>query len=682
MAEVINNRVAVDIQELDGIIAYGALKNLAHRRQAEIARRGCRGTSALYYVDTLPYKYRCEVYRRYPDLQSQAKAKPFIESVEPDGEAINFYEGYTFSDGTHLSPDKVEEYSNNAAVLNAFRSWLEHSNSLRRKTSHAQVCKGEFWAAAAESLPRMADRFPNTLPLNPRRLQEKFNDYVREGYPSLISGKHKNCNAAKIDSEEKKAVICALCAVPNGFSNGLIAAGYNEVAGKCGWETITSGAVDKYRRENGLLIDHVRYGNSHFSNTRAMQVHRGKPTAAMLMWSLDGWETELYYQKRNAKGVQVYTGRKVLEVVLDPCCDYPIGYAIGDAEDSALITEALRNAANHTAELFGCRYRTCQLQADHFALKAMTPFYAAVADKVTPARVKNAKTKPVERYFRYLNDTYCKTLTNWSGYGITAAREHQPNAEFQNLVKRSFPDEEGVVRQLESIIFAERQKKRDEYMRLWDATPAERRLPLSEETFLLRFGKTTGYTNVLEGAGLRPRLCGRKRSYDSFDVRFREASWLKWEVRYDESDLSHVLAVSEDGTRRFLLEEKYVQPMALADRKEGDAEQLARVHRFNDELNRRQQLQFATIAAHATPLLGGKCFAELENPDGGNELAKALITDGRGQHKANRAKIRRRAVDAVDTDFEEVPERKPVQAVAVSENPPAGADRLNTFDLY
>lgn len=682
MAEVINNRVAVGLQELDGIVRYKTLMSLAHRGQAEIARRGCRGTSAMYYVDSLPYSYRCEVYRRYPDLNAQAKARPFIDSVEPDGAAINYYEEYTFSDGTNLPPDKIDEYSNNAAVLNAFKSWLERSNSLRKKTSHAQVRKGEFWAAAAEALPRIADRFPNTLPLNPRRLQEKYNEYIRDGYPALISGKHKNSNASKIDTEEKKAVICALCAIPNGFDNEFIALQYNDVAKKFGWNEVTAGTIAKYRKENGLLIEHARHGGTHFSNNHAMQVRRSRPTAAMLLWSLDGWDAELYYQKRNAKGAQVYTGRMVLEVVLDPCCDYPIGYAIGEREDAHLITEALRNAANHTKELFGSRYRTCQLQSDHFALKSMTPYYSAIADKVTTARVKNAKTKPVERYFRYLNETYCKTQSNWSGYGITAAKDHQPSAEFHNLIKRNFPDEQEVIRQLEAIIAVEREKKRTDYLRMWEATPEERRLPLSDEKFLLRFGKTTGYTNVLEGAGLRPRILGHKHTYDSFDVRFREASWMKWEVLYDESDLSQVLAVSEDGTRRFMLEEKYTQPMALAERKEGDAEQLARIQKFNEALNERHKLQFATLASHATPLLGGKYYAELENPDTNNDLAKALITDSKGQHKVNRSKARRRALDAaVDADYEDIALKK-AEIEIVREYPPAGEERINTFDLY
>ena len=47
-----------------------------------------------------------------------------------------------------------------------------------------------------------------------------------------------------------------------------------------------------------------------------------------------------------------------------------------------------------------------------------------------------------------------------------------------------------------------------------------------------------------------------------------------------------MLAVNEDGTRRYMLSEKYVQPMALAYRKPGDYEQLERVQSFNKQLEK------------------------------------------------------------------------------------------------
>ena len=88
----------------------------------------------------------------------------------------------------------------------------------------------------------------------------------------------------------------------------------------------------------------------------------------------------------------------------------------------------------------------------------------------------------------------------------------------------------------------------------------------------------------MRGSGVRPTLLGVKRAYDCFDIRFRERPRENWRLKYDPDDLSQILAVSEDGTRRFLLEEKYVQPMALADRKDGDYLQLEKVRRFNEDL--------------------------------------------------------------------------------------------------
>ena len=676
--EIINNRVCMTASDLDGIIAIKTLQQLVYRGQAERAQRGCKDRASLFYVDSLPYKYRTEVHRRFPDLESRAESRPFTESVEPDGEAYAFYEGYTFANGSHLTPEKIEEYSNNAAVLNSFRRWLEVSNGMRSKTGHRKVRKGEFWAMAAKAVENMADTFPNTLPSNERRLQEKFNDYERDGYVALISGKHGNSNAAKVETEAQKAAISALCAIPNGLSNAFVARQYNDVMKRTGGETITAGTVGRLRKENGLAIDAMRHGSSHFSNTHAMQVSRTRPTAAMLLWSLDGWDAELYYQKRNAKGVVTYNNRKVLEVVLDACCDYPIGYAIGDQEDSQLIAEALRNAANHTRELFGSRYMTCQLQSDHYALKTMTPYYSTVADKVTPARVRNAKSKPVERYFLDINERYCKTQQNWSGYGITAKKEHQPNTEYHNLVKKNFPDEEGVIRQLEEIIAVERASKLEEYMKFWELTPADRRLPLPDERFLLRFGRSSGRTNVLQGQGMCPRIGGVRRQYECFDISFRDKAYLRWDIRYDESDLSHVLAVSEDGKYRYMLEEKYLQPMALADRKEGDALQLERVRDYNRALTDHTSEMFLQISEHARPLISGMAAEALESPDARNVLAKELLTDSRGQHKSRRAGERRRLAAAA-ADAEDI---QPVAVPVVVENAPAGENRVNTFDLY
>ena len=180
----------------------------------------------------------------------------------------------------------------------------------------------------------------------------------------------------------------------------------------------------------------------------------------------------------------------------------------------------------------------------------------------------------------------------------------------------------------------------------------EHRLPLSRETYLLNYGAETGFKNVLEGQGLRPTILGVKRDYDCFDLTFRDHAAERWTVKYDPDDLSQVLAINEAGTRRYMMEEKYVQPMALADRKEGDAEQLERVRNYNKQLEA-QTAERMALAYHTTEqLIAGTPALR------GSIEDRLLITDSRGQHKDNRSRKRCEAhtrLTAKDVETIEIP---------------------------
>lgn len=649
--EYYGNTLCISHAELtDGIMTDDTVKNLRRRNQIKQVRRACYDTPALFAVESLPLKYRTEVYRRHPDLQEKAASKPFMDTITPDGMAMQFYADYVLSDGRHLTPEKQAEYSNNSAIMNAFRQCIETSNSHRLRQSKPRLNKTEFWRKAAAALPRLADRFPHSLPESERRLQRKFNEYLRDGYVCFISKKFQNINAAKVDDDVKESVLVQLIGHHNNLDNVAIAGLYNAVATRQGWKTISPSTVGVWREKLDLVTAAGRLGATNFRNTKSMQVKRTRPTAPFLMWTLDGWDVELLYQatKTNSKGhnVTTYCNRLTLEVVLDPCCNYPIGYAIGTHETPELIAEALRDAAKHSEELFGEMLRANQIQCDHYAIKAMTPLYNVMGEKLTPARVKNAKSKVVEPYFGYLNKTYCKLFNNWSGYGVTTDPKKQPNSEELNRLRHKFPDAAGVLEQIRQIIQMERQRKVGRFRKMMENLPSERRLPLSREQYLLNFGAETGYKNAIEGGGLRPTLLGMKRDYDCFDVRFRQYAGKRWVVKYDPDNLHEVLAVSEDGTLRFMLTEKYVQPMALADRKEGDAAQLQKVYEFNDRLEQHITDRLVLAYEKAEPVM-------LQD----NILNRLLICDSDGQHKLPKARRRMNIEDAEATEIktEEVP---------------------------
>lgn len=666
--EYYNNKLCATRDDLSVIVNYETLKKIVLRGKAERVRRPSAELPALYAVDSLPLKYKTEVYRRYPDLKAQAESKPFVESIEPDGAALDFYQRHQFGDGKYLPTDKQTEYANNAAVLNAFRLVLERSDSQHRKQSHRCIGKAEFWRKAARALPRIADTFPHTLPENPRRLQEKFNQYVREGYGALITGKYGTRNASKIDTEEKESLMILLLSDPRNLDNAQIARLYNIVAERLDWKTITDAAVGVWRKKHDLVTAGGRLGETRFRNQKSMLVKRSRPTAPLLYWTMDGWVSELLYQKteeRNGRTLTTYGHRLTIVVVLDPCINYPVGYAIGAKENAELIKAALRNAANHTAELFGRRYYSNQIQSDNYGRGNLKPLYQVMSDIYIPARAHNAKSKVIEPYFKYLNKKYCQLNKNWGGFGITSNKNLQPNSEFLNKHRHSFPTEEECRRQLTTFIEMDRAEKRAEYVRLFDKLPEERRLSLSDEQYLLTFGADTGYRNALENMGLRPTIGGIKRDYDCFDPKFREYAHVRWAVKYDPDNLDHVLAVNEDGSLRFMLERKHVQPMALADRREGDAEQLARVYGFNKQLENGITERLALAHGKVEQLFN-------DNPQL-DVATRLLLCDSRGQNKNHKQTRRLQAHEIEDIEAIEI---------ATARRPALQIKDEDTLDLY
>ena len=653
--DVVNGKICISYAELTGrIITTSNLKALVRKGQVKQAQKGGNGRTALYEVDSFPLKWRTEIYKRNPDLQEQADSKEFLDTVQPDGAAMLFYQSYKLEDGRNLPEVKQVELANNCAIMNAFRRCIEDCQSKRNRAGKKRAPLGEFWRKAANSLEYLADRFPHSLPRSTRRLQKKFAEYVEQGYVCFISGKYQNNNAAKVVTEDQESLLATILSHHNNLSDVRVADYYNHAAREIGWEEITPATVRVWREKMDMVVSAGRLGVSNFRNNKEMQVKRSRPTAPFLMWTLDGWTVELLYQdtKQTKRGnVTTYTNRLTMVVVLDPCIDYPIGYAVGTHECPELIKEALRNAAIHSKELFGEMLRANQIQCDHYAFKTMSPLYAVMGDKLTPARVKNAKAKRVEAYFKYLNMTFCNRFNNWSGYGVTTDPKKQPNSEALNQLRHQFPDEEGVRRQIDEMMGLERMCKVDKFRELMKGLSPERQLPLSREQYLLNFGAETGFKNALEGCGLRPTILGVKRDYDCFDMTFRDHAAERWTVKYDPADLSEVLAVNEDGTRRYMLVEKYVQPMALADRKPGDYEQLERVLNFNKELEKETAKRVALNYQRteqliaATPALRGSIEDRL------------LLTDSKGQHKDQRSRKRLAVADveAIEVKTVEVP---------------------------
>ena len=626
-----------------GLITKNNYLQLANRGDIQVVRRACRNTPALVAYDSMPDRYKKAIVERVGDPRKQARQNVLEGLIEHSAAATTFFEDYMIDDDRHLPADKRREYYANAVVLDAVKRLIESRNSKRKALGNRAT---RYWDEISQAVQELdLTKWPHTLPANARSLERKYQRYLAEGYGSLVHKAYQNGskNAAKVADENQKAMLVTFMSDPRNLDNEQVARLYNMVAQQMDWKKITASAVAVWRDKCDDLIFARRHGAEKYRAGREMQVKRSAPTRPLLFWTMDGWDVELLYQHKPDKGATTYHNRLTMVVVLDGCCRYPIGFAVGKNESPALIREALRDAERETQRLFGRMYRVGQLQSDHFAMKNLAPTYQTVADKVTPARVKNAKAKPIEAWFNYFNKKYCQMQTNWSGFGITSRKELQPNTEYITKYKHQFPDFGGCVEQIVRFIQAERAELETAYVAQFEA---EGLTELKTAQYLMAFGESTGERRyLLQGCGIRctlplaPSKGGlRKVDYDCFDTHFRKYPSTRWQLRYDPEDLHYAVAVNEDESLQFTLEEKYIQPMALADRKEGDARELQRVMDFNRRKEQELMDELTPMEDRARELLEQ------------TTLSKLLITDSRGQHKLPKAKARLKAAELVPAE--------------------------------
>lgn len=607
---------------------------MSARKQIHVLRRGCNATPALVEYESLPERFKEKIKQLIGNPYDVVKVNRIAELIDTDSEASAFFDQFITAEGKYLPAEKRREYYANAIVLNAVRAFENQHKSQRAKIGGRKARVIDFAIEAISDLDR--SRYPFNLPDNARAFERKYRDYCKNGYESLIHNAYKNgAKNASIVTKEGEQLLMTMFAHQNNLNNEQVAMLYGEFAKVQGWKPLSASAVAVWRDKLDALTYAGRRGVRAYKNDIAMQVRRSLPTFPLAMWSLDGWDVELFYQSTRG-GRTTYGHRVTMVVVLDPYFDYPIGYAIGEegeAENAGLITRAIQNALRHTEELWGAMYQVNQIQSDNFAKKKMMSIYEVAGAHVTPAEIGNAKSKRVERYFKHLNQRYCQLCSNWSGWGVTANKDIQPNGEALSRTKRIEPDFAGVCRQIDGIIAHERESKRELYVGGFSKIPAERVLPLSRQQYLMAFGSTTGNRNLMRGEGLTIAIEGRKHVYDCFDLNFRKYSSTRWEIRYDVEDLSTVVATNEDETLQFVMEEKYVQPMALVERTEEDTIQLQRIRNFNAL----QEAEFTKqiCAAQETTLSLMEAKKELEKHQ------QFLLTDAQGQHKNNRNRFRK-----------------------------------------
>lgn len=241
--EYYGNKLCISYSELvdGGIITASNYNNLTYRKKVKVVRRGggANDCCALIAIDSLPSKYKEAVEKKYPGGDKVRIKAWVLSNYEMDQAAIAFFHDRSKT-GIDLDEKKKREYIINASVLNCCIKLYERARDSQR------LFGGKYnWDMMAKTIEILREELGHTLPMSTLRFRKKVNDYKRNGYSCLISGKFGNQSARKVDYKTEQLIL-GLAILPNKPYNTNIAEMYN---------MFVCGELDVYDPKTGELMN-------------------------------------------------------------------------------------------------------------------------------------------------------------------------------------------------------------------------------------------------------------------------------------------------------------------------------------------------------------------------------------------------------------------------------------------
>lgn len=306
--EYYGNILCVSARELvdNGIMSQSNYQKMATRGRFNVVRRGggASGNVALVAVDSLPTAYREKVEEVFPG-GDEARLVGWVKSnYERDPQAMTYF--YSLDQcGIDLPEAKRQEYITNASVLNCCIRLYERASTAQK------LFGGKYnWDKMTAAIECLREEYGHTLPTSTLRFRKKVNQYKREGYACLISGKFGNQSARKVDHKTER-LICGIAALPNKPFNTSVLDMYNAFV--CGeldvWDPTTGellspddfvdkkgeplalseGTINNYlnKPSNRLLIEHALSSDVTFMHEQMPYMHRHAPEFSFSKISFD-----------------------------------------------------------------------------------------------------------------------------------------------------------------------------------------------------------------------------------------------------------------------------------------------------------------------------------------------------------------------------------------------------------
>lgn len=329
---------------------------LCRKGLINVVRRACKGTPALVEYESIPNRFQIKIIEFLGcDPYKKVKVSKFEDHIRPDVSAVEFFSSFKLSDGRNLPEDTQKEYVATAEVLNAIKQ-IAGSQSARRRALGNKT--GQLWKRLPDIVQSINQKnYPHNLPTNERRLKQKYSNYIKEGFTSLISKKFGNNNSRKVSSQIETLLLSLYCLPNKPYANEVyekymqFLAGSFEIADTKTGEvfqredfidsegkpiTISESTVWNYinNPKNALLVNKHRAGALEFNTLHRPHHHRHAPQYSLSKVSLD--DRDLPRKMHNGKRLKAYYAYDVTSGCV-------IGASYSKTKDKDLFIDCIRN---------------------------------------------------------------------------------------------------------------------------------------------------------------------------------------------------------------------------------------------------------------------------------------------------------------------------------------------------
>ncbi len=289
--EYFGNTLCISARELvdSGIMTQSNYCQMVARKKVTVARRGGGSNGyALVAVSSLPTSYKDKVLALYPDPSLETLYAWLEANYEIDQEAVVYFERWKTKCGSETDlTEHVTEYVTNASVLNACIRLYNNAKAIQKTMGQKYD-----WSKMAQAVEGYRVKTGHTLPTSMLRFRKKVNEYQKDGYSCLISGKFGNQSSRKV-THQVEMVVVGIAIQPNKPFNSSVWEMYN---------AFICGEYEVYSPETGELFNPDDFVDKNgeplsLSESTICNILNKPKNRALIAHALDDWETFMHEQR-------------------------------------------------------------------------------------------------------------------------------------------------------------------------------------------------------------------------------------------------------------------------------------------------------------------------------------------------------------------------------------------------